>query len=55
MMPREIFEKIGFLDQQFFYPVDADYCLRIAITRGATASLLNRFRSLAKFETDSYR
>jgi N-acetylglucosaminyl-diphospho-decaprenol L-rhamnosyltransferase len=73
MMPREVFEKVGGLDQQFFYHVDADYCKRIneagykcyylptaSIVHlnhkgGTTASVSKRFRSLMKFETDSYR
>lgn len=73
MMPREVFEKIGGLDQQFFYHVDADYCKRITVAGyqcyylptasiihlnhkgGTTASVAKRFRSLMRFETDSYR
>lgn len=73
MMPRDIFETVGRLDEQFFYHVDADYCKRIkeagyvcyylptaSITHlnhrgGTTASVSKRFRSLLKFETDSYR
>jgi GT2 family glycosyltransferase len=73
MMPREVFEKVGRLDEQFFYHVDADYCKRITEAGykcyylptasiihlnhkgGTTASVSRRFRSLMKFETDSYR
>jgi GT2 family glycosyltransferase len=73
MMPRTVFEKVGPLDQQFFYHIDADYCKRISEAGyncyylptacivhlnhkgGTTASLSKRFRSLVKFETDSYR
>ena len=73
MMPRTILEKVGRLDDRFFYHVDADYCKRIAEAGykcyylptasiihlnhrgGTTASLSRRFRSLLKFELDSYR
>lgn len=73
MMPREAFEKIGHLDPQFFYHVDADYCKRLMDAGykcyylptasiihlnhkgGTTANLSKRFKSLVKFETDSYR
>ena len=73
MMPLEVFRKIGRLDQQFFYHVDADYCKRTTEAGykcyylptasiihlnhkgGTTANLSIRFRSLVKFETDSYR
>ena len=73
MMPLAIFKKIGHLDDQFFYHVDADYCKRITEAGykcyylptasivhlnhkgGTTASLSRRFRSLLKFELDSYR
>jgi GT2 family glycosyltransferase len=30
MMPREVIRKVGYLDERFFYHVDADYCKRIA-------------------------
>jgi GT2 family glycosyltransferase len=73
MMPMAIFKKIGYLDDRFFYHVDADYCKRITEAGykcyylptasiihlnhkgGTTASLSRRFRSLLKFELDSYR
>ena len=73
MMPLAVFERVGRLDDQFFYHVDADYCKRIAEAGykcyylptasiihlnhkgGTTASLSRRFRSLLKFELDSYR
>jgi GT2 family glycosyltransferase len=73
MMPLAVFRKVGHLDDQFFYHVDADYCKRIAEAGykcyylptafivhlnhkgGTTASLSRRFRSLLKFELDSYR
>lgn len=73
MMPLAVVKKVGHLDPQFFYHVDADYCKRIAEAgykcyylpttsivhlnhRGGTmASLPVRFRSLMKFECDSYR
>jgi len=73
MMPLAVFKKVGHLDSQFFYHVDADYCKRIAEAGykcyylptasiihlnhkgGTMASLSRRFRSLLKFEKDSYR
>jgi N-acetylglucosaminyl-diphospho-decaprenol L-rhamnosyltransferase len=73
MMPAEVFKKVGRLDPQFFYHVDADYCKRIKEAGyacyylptasiihlnhkgGTTANLSKRFRSLLKFETDSFR
>lgn len=73
MMPLEVFKKVGYLDDQFFYHVDADYCKRITEAGykcyylptasiihlnhkgGTTASLSRRFRSLVRFELDSYR
>jgi N-acetylglucosaminyl-diphospho-decaprenol L-rhamnosyltransferase len=30
MMPRSVIKEVGYLDVQFFYHVDADYCKRIA-------------------------
>jgi GT2 family glycosyltransferase len=30
MMPREVMKQVGYLDVDFFYHVDADYCKRIA-------------------------
>src|SRR5262249_53669940 len=32
MMPRSVIKEVGYLDAQFFYHVDADYCRRIADT-----------------------
>jgi GT2 family glycosyltransferase len=73
MSPLAVMRKVGRLDDQFFYHVDADYCKRVAETGykcyylpsasiihlnhkgGTMASLPRRFRSLWKFETDSYR
>jgi GT2 family glycosyltransferase len=73
MMPLAVFTKVGHLDDQFFYHVDADHCKRVAEAgykcyylpsdfidhlnhkAGTTASLSRRFRSLLKFELDSYR
>jgi N-acetylglucosaminyl-diphospho-decaprenol L-rhamnosyltransferase len=73
MMPLRVVKKVGHLDPQFFYHVDADYCKRIAEAGykcyylpttsivhlnhkgGTMASLPIRFRSLMKFERDSYR
>ena len=73
MMPLAVVKKVGRLDSQFFYHVDADYCKRIADAGyncyylpttsivhlnhkgGTMASLRVRFRSLVKFERDSYR
>jgi N-acetylglucosaminyl-diphospho-decaprenol L-rhamnosyltransferase len=73
MMPLAVVKKVGHLDLQFFYHVDADYCKRIdeagykcyylpttAIVHlnhkgGTMARLPVRFRSLVKFECDSYR
>ena len=73
MMPLAVVKKVGHLDSQFFYHVDADYCKRIAEAGyncyylpttsiihlnhkgGTMASLPVRFRSLVKFERDSYR
>ena len=73
MMPLAVVKKVGYLDQQFFYHVDADYCKRVSEAGyncyylptasivhlnhkgGTMASLPVRFRSLMKFERDSYR
>jgi N-acetylglucosaminyl-diphospho-decaprenol L-rhamnosyltransferase len=73
MMPLAVVKRVGLLDTQFFYHVDADYCKRIAEAGykcyylptasivhlnhkgGTMASLPVRFRSLMKFEFDSYR
>jgi N-acetylglucosaminyl-diphospho-decaprenol L-rhamnosyltransferase len=30
MMPRSVIKEVGYLDDQFFYHIDADYCKRIA-------------------------
>ena len=73
MMPLAVVKKVGHLDAQFFYHVDADYCKRVTEAGyncyylptasivhlnhkgGTMASLPVRFRSLMKFERDSYR
>jgi GT2 family glycosyltransferase len=73
MLPIAVVKKVGYLDSQFFYHVDADYCKRITEAGykcyylptasivhlnhkgGTMASLPVRFRSLMKFECDSYR
>ena len=73
MSPMAVIRKVGLLDEQFFYHVDADHCKRIAEAGykvyylptariihlnhkgGSMANLRKRFRSLMKFETDSYR
>lgn len=73
MMPLAAIKKVGLLDPQFFYHVDADYCKRLVEVGykcyylpttsivhlnhkgGTMASLPVRFRSLRRFEYDSYR
>ncbi len=73
MMPLAAIKKVGLLDPQFFYHVDADYCKRLAEEGykcyylpttaivhlnhkgGTMANLPVRFRSLRRFECDSYR